>query len=131
MTEFDDLSTELASGEVRLVPLADHHLRPLRAACAEDPDIWLIYPHSMLGEHFDAAIASRRATPGVIFAAFLGREVVGLTSYLRPDTGNGIVEIGGTYIAPRVRGTAFNRTMKKLLIEHAFALGLSPHRLPG
>ena len=114
---------ELACGDVRLALLADHHLEPLRAACAEDPDIWEIYPHSMLGEHFDTAIAGRKATPGVMFAACLGEEVVGITSYLRPDPANGVVEIGGTYIAPRVRGTSYNRTMKKLLIKHAFACG--------
>lgn len=123
MTGIENLRAELTSAEVRLVPLADYHLEPLRAACAEDPDIWEIYPHSMLGDHFDAAIGSRRATPGVIFAACLGEDVVGITSYLRPDPANGVVEIGGTYIAPRVRDTHYNRTMKKLLIEHAFAQG--------
>jgi RimJ/RimL family protein N-acetyltransferase len=120
---FASLRTELISGEVRLTPLADHHLEPLRAACAEDQDIWHIYPHSMLGEHFDAAMAGRKAMPSVIFAACLGEDVVGITSYLRPDPANGVVEIGGTYIAPRVRGTSFNPTMKKLMIEHAFAQG--------
>jgi RimJ/RimL family protein N-acetyltransferase len=117
------LQRELMAGEVRLTPLADQHLEALRAACAEDPHIWEIYPHSMLGEHFDAAIAGRGATPGVIFAACLGEDVVGITSYLRPDQHNGVVEIGGTYIAPRVRGTTYNRAMKKLLIDHAFDQG--------
>jgi RimJ/RimL family protein N-acetyltransferase len=121
------LEAELAAGDVRMVPLAECHLEPLRAACAEDPDIWDIYPHSMLGDHFDAAIAGRRAMPGVIFAACLGDDVVGVTSYLRPDPANGVVEIGGTYIAPRVRSTGYNLAMKKLLIEHAFAQGY--HRI--
>jgi RimJ/RimL family protein N-acetyltransferase len=122
-SDFSALEATLVAGQVCLIPLADHHLEPLRAACAEDPDIWQIYPHSMLGEHFDAAIAARKAMPGVIFAACLGGEVVGITSYLRPDPANGVVEIGGTYITPRVRGTDYNRTMKKLMIEHAFAEG--------
>ena len=121
--DFSELRVELTSGEVRILPLGDHHLEALRAACAEDSDIWDIYPHSMQDEHFDVAIAKRKATPGVIFAACLGDQIVGITSYLRPDSVNGVVEIGGTYIAPRVRGTDFNRTMKKLLIEHAFAQG--------
>ena len=42
---------------VRLEPLSDQHLEPLRTACAQDPDIWEIYPVSMLGEHFDPAAA--------------------------------------------------------------------------
>jgi RimJ/RimL family protein N-acetyltransferase len=119
------LSTELADGEVRLVPLADGHLEPLRAVCAEDPDIWEIYPYSMLGEHFDAAIARRRAAAGVNFAAFRDQEVVGITAYLRPEAANGVVDIGGTYIAPRMRGTGYNGRMKRLLIEHAFACGFN------
>ena len=123
MTGFDNLCVELVASDLRLSLLAEHHLEGLRAACAEDPDIWEIYPHSLLGEHFDASIAGRKASPGVIFAVMQGDEVVGITSYLRPDPRNGVVEIGGTYIVPRVRGTAFNRTMKKLLIEHAFAQG--------
>ena len=117
------LSTELTNGEVRLVPLADRHLEELRAVCAEDQEIWEIYPYSMLGEHFDEAIAARRAAPGANFAAFQGEEVVGITSYLRPDAVQGVVDIGGTYIAPRMRGTDFNRRMKRLMIEHAFACG--------
>lgn len=52
MSSLEALQTELADGEVRLVPLANAHIEPLRAACAEDPDIWEIYPFSMLGEHF-------------------------------------------------------------------------------
>ena len=123
MTEFEELRFEIISGDVRLIPLADYHIEPLRAACAEDPQVWEIYPHSMLGDHFNTAIETRRATPGVIFAACLGEDVVGITSFLRPDPANGVVEIGGTYIAPRMRGTDYNRTMKKLLIEHAFAQG--------
>ena len=123
MTDFANLHTELISGDVRLIPLADEEIEPLRAACAEDPDIWEIYPHSMLGDHFDTAIETRKATPGVIFAACLGEDVVGITSFLRPDPANGVVEIGGTYIVPRLRGTSYNRIMKKLLIEHAFAHG--------
>jgi RimJ/RimL family protein N-acetyltransferase len=121
--DFSALRAELRAGEVCLSPLAEHHIDPLRVACAEDPDIWHIYPHSMLGEHFDTAMAARQSTPSVIFAACQAGEVAGITSYLRPDPANGVVEIGGTYIAPRVRGTSLNRTMKKLMIEHAFAQG--------
>ena len=47
----------LIHGRVRLEPLSDQHIEPLRAACAQDPDIWEIYPVSMLGEHFDPAAA--------------------------------------------------------------------------
>ena len=34
-----ELSKILESGAVRLEPLVEHHLEPLRAACAEDQEI--------------------------------------------------------------------------------------------
>lgn len=123
MADIAALGTELADGEVRMALFADRHLEPLRAACAEDPDIWQIMPRSLLGEHSDAEIASRRVGPGVLFAACQGERVVGTTAYLRPDADEGVLELGGTYIAPSVRGTGYNRRMKRLLIEHAFACG--------
>ena len=47
-----------------------------------------------------------------------------MTNFINPDA-FGVVEIGGTYISPSVRGTGFNRGMKKLLVEHAFANGFT------
>jgi RimJ/RimL family protein N-acetyltransferase len=117
------LRTELADGEVRMELFADRHVEPLRLACAEDTEIWQIMPQRLLGEDFDAAIAARRAAAGVLFAACQGERVVGTTAYLRPDAGEGVLELGGTYIAPSLRGTGYNRRMKRLLIEHAFACG--------
>lgn len=119
----DPLRAVLAAGPVRLEPFGAAHIEPLRAACAQDPAIWDIYPYSMLGEHFDRAIAVRAATPGVTFAVHNAGEFAGTTMYLRPDPVNGTVEIGGTYLAPRVRGNGCNAAMKRLLIDHAFANG--------
>ena len=51
------LNAVLESDDVRLEPFAEHHLELLRAACAEDRDIWEIYPVNMLGERFDEAMA--------------------------------------------------------------------------
>ncbi|MDZ4308224.1 GNAT family protein [Allopontixanthobacter sp.] len=122
-----DLSTVLEDNPVRLEPLAAHHLEPLRAACAEDPDIWQIYPVNMLGEGFDQAMAEFHGFANWVRFAVIDMErgrVVGMTNYINPDR-FGAVEIGGTYISPSVRGTGFNRQMKKLLIEHAFAHGFN------
>ncbi|RGP39794.1 hypothetical protein BPTFM16_00068 [Altererythrobacter insulae] len=119
------LNAVLESDDVRLEPFAEHHLEPLRAACAEDRDIWEIYPVNMLGEGFDEAMARfHQLENWVRFAVIDTRDgkVVGCTNYINPDPW-GVVEIGGTYIAPGVRGGAFNRTKKKLMIEHAFACG--------
>ena len=48
--------------------------------------------------------------------------VVGMSCYISPIE-HGVVEIGFTYIAPKVRGTGLNRGMKTLLLNHAFACG--------
>merc|ERR1712185_212845 len=82
-------------------------LEPLRAACAEDQEIWDIYPHSMLGEHFDPVLrAVRSASNRLCFAAIdrSANRVVGMSCYISPSE-HGVVEIGFTYIAPKVRGT--------------------------
>lgn len=123
MADLAALRAELADGEVRLELFADRHVEPLRAACAEDPDVWQIMPRSLLGEHFDAELASRRSGTGVLYAACRGDRVIGTTAFLRPDPAEGVLEIGGTYIAPSARGTGFNGRMKRLMIEHAFACG--------
>jgi RimJ/RimL family protein N-acetyltransferase len=34
------------------------------------------------------------------------------------------IEIGNSYIVPRLRGTGFNTRLKKLMLDHAFACGL-------
>lgn len=118
------LSRILELAPVRLVPLGDEHIEPLRAVCREDQEIWEIYPVNLGGDGFDDAIALWRSSDWVNFAVIDTRDgaLVGTTSYIRP-TAFGVVEIGGTYISPRVRGGPFNRAMKKLLIEHAFACG--------
>lgn len=118
----DKLSTVLEEGRVRLEPLAAHHIEPLRAACAQDQDIWEIYPVNMLGPDFDKAMAAFHSLDSWVRFAVLDTQdgqVVGMTNYINPDQ-FGVVEIGGTFIVPKVRSSGFNRTMKKLLIEHAF-----------
>lgn len=119
------LKATLEDGDVRLEPFSEHHLEPLRAACAEDREIWDIYPVNMLGEDFDKAMAHfHQLDSWVRFAVLDSRsgKVVGCTNFINPDPW-GVVEIGGTYIAPQVSGSEFNRTKKKLMIEHAFACG--------
>lgn len=120
----DPLRTILERGDVRLEPLAKTHVEPLRAACAKDREIWDIYPFSMLDEHFEKAMEQFHATASwVRFAVLDQGTVVGMTSYYNADRTNRAVTIGGTYIEPAVRGTGFNRTMKELMIDHAFASG--------
>ena len=121
----NQLLATLELDPVRLEPLGDHHIEPVRAACKLDPDIWQIYPVNLGGDGFDAALAMFRSSPDWVNFAVIetaSDELVGLTNFIRPNE-FGVVEIGGTYIVPRIRGGRFNRTMKKLMIEHAFACG--------
>lgn len=124
----DSLQTVLADGVVRLEPLVEHHIAPLRAACAKDQEIWQIYPFSMLEEHFEQAMERFHQTDNCFRFAVLHiagdmKNVVGMTSFINPDMANGVVEIGGTYVEPAVRGSGFNDVMKRLMIDHAFASG--------
>lgn len=118
------LEVPLADGNVRIVPFQPDHVEPLREACAKDRDIWEIYPVNMLDEDFDAQIRAFHGEQGwVRFAALDDERVVGTTSYISADLANGTVMIGSTYIEPSVRGSGFNRRMKGLMIDHAFACG--------
>lgn len=118
------LDRALIDGEVRLLPFRVEHAEPVRLACAQDRDIWRIYPVNMLAENADELIRQFHGDEGwVRFAVLHGDEVVGTTSYIHPDAANAKLMIGGTYIAPSVRGTGFNRRMKTLMIDHAIACG--------
>lgn len=118
------LGTPLFDREVHLVPFAREHAGPLRRACEQDREIWQIYPVNMLADDAEAMLKRFHGEEGwVRFAVLNDGEVVGTTSYIHPDPANGTVMIGGTYIAPSVRGTGFNRRMKHLMIDHAFACG--------
>jgi RimJ/RimL family protein N-acetyltransferase len=119
-----NLASPMADGDVRLEPLTEAHREPLRRACAEDPDIWQIYPMSFFGDGFDPAF-DKCLRPGnsTGFAAFLHDEMVGMSSYLDIETKHGSVQIGRTFFVPRVRGSGLNRRVKQLMLERAFATG--------
>lgn len=123
------LHAPMADGATRVRALTPADREPLRASCAADPDIWAIYPYSMLGDAFDPAFDRLMATDQTTlkFAILQEGALVGCTSYLRLDPENAVVEIGGTYIQPSVRGTGLNRCVKELLLARAFMCGL--HRV--
>jgi RimJ/RimL family protein N-acetyltransferase len=120
------LAAAMADGELRLEPLAEEHREPLRRACAEDPEVWAIYPMSFFGSHFDASFAACLGQPRQSgFAIFGGERLVGMSSYLGVDEANRTLEIGRTYIAPSMRGTGFNGRVKRLMLDRAFAAGFT------
>ena len=119
-----DLLAPLRDTDLLLTPLDETHRDDLRAACAEDPEIWRIYASNFGPPDFDRNFTTLLANPGRLpFAILLEGKLIGMTAYLRIDLPGDTLEIGNTYIAPSTRGTGLNRRMKTLLIEHAFACG--------
>jgi len=119
----NDLAVPMASGTLRLEPLAEKHREPLKRACAADSDIWRIYPVSMMGDAFDPGFDAMCATVNrVPFAIVLNGETIGMTSYF-VDAANRVVEIGGSFITPRLRGSGVNPVVKRMMLERAFSQG--------
>lgn len=119
-----DLGDPMARGEVRLEPMAEAHRAALKAACAEDLEVWPIYATSWDPEHFDETfdlVMSLKRWRR--FAIFSGGELVGMSCYINVDPQRGALEIGNTYYAPAMRGTGFNRTVKDLMISRAIDCG--------
>lgn len=120
------LDAPMRDGEVRVEPAREEHREPLRSACAEDVEIWTIYPASFLDPHFDpgfeAFFDDSRAQAFVLFA---GDALAGMTSFLNIDDVNRSLEIGRTYIVPRLRGTGFNDRVKRLMLDRAFGCGFA------
>ncbi len=121
----DRLYVELADGDLRLVKLTEAHREVLRPVCAADADIWTIYSSSFGPGHFDPSFDALIGGGGRMpYAIFDGETLVGMTAWLRPDWSAQTVEIGNSFIHPDARGTGFNGRLKKLMIEHAFAVGI-------
>lgn len=121
----DMLYVELAAGDLRLVKLDEGHRDALRAACAADADIWPIYSSSFGPDHFDANFAALIDHESRMpYAIIDGERLIGMTAWLRPDWSAQTIEIGNSYIHPDARGTGVNGRVKKLMIDHAFAVGI-------
>ena len=108
----------------RAILFTDEWREQLKAACAEDREIWQIYANNFGPDGFDDSVAlyqssSRNRT----FVLFEGDELAGMSSYLGIEEGRGVLEIGGTYYRPKFRGTGFNRRAKDMMLRRAFECG--------
>lgn len=100
------------------------HREHLKAACAEDRDIWSIYSMNFGPEDFDRTIDGFSQKQNVrTFVLFDGGELAGMSSFLGIDEARQTLEIGGTYYRPHLRGTGFNRRVKNMMIARAFDCG--------
>ncbi|HEX8621406.1 MAG TPA: GNAT family protein [Allosphingosinicella sp.] len=123
-SRLESLGASMREGDLCLEPMAEAHRAALKAACAEDSDIWSIYSTSYDPDHFDAAfdlILSRPNWRG--FSIFVGGAMAGMSCYLGIDPERAVLEIGNTYYVPRLRGSGLNRRVKDLMLARAFGCG--------
>ncbi len=120
----DRIRAPMQEGDLRLEPLAETHREALKAACAEDREIWSIYSVSYGPDEFDESFDKIVARPnGQAFAIFSGDALAGMSAYLGIDPERQALEIGNTYYVPALRGTGFNRRVKDLMIGRAIDCG--------
>ena len=92
---------------------------------SEDREIWRIFANNFGPEGFDASIDRYTSNPNNrTFVLFDGQELAGMSSFLGIDPGRQVLEIGGTYYRPHLRGTGFNRRVKDMMLKRAFACGI-------
>jgi RimJ/RimL family protein N-acetyltransferase len=119
------LAEPMTGDRCRAEPFSEQHRKTLKAACAEDRDIWQIYANNFGPDGFDDSIDRYVSNPNNrTFVLFDGDELVGMSSYLGIDPNRQVLEIGGTYYRPRLRGTGFNRRVKDMMLGRAFDCGI-------
>jgi RimJ/RimL family protein N-acetyltransferase len=125
MIGLDRLGEPMAGDRCRAEPFSEQYCEALKAACAEDGEIWEIYANNFGPDGFDDSIERYIGNPANrTFVLFDGNELAGMSSYLGIDGGRQVLEIGGTYYRPHLRGTGFNRRVKDMMLTRAFASGI-------
>jgi N-acetyltransferase len=115
----------LKGRHARLVPLSLEHQGDLSEA-VRDGELWKLWYTSVPSpEGMKAEIERRlklqdegRMLPFTVLSA--DRKAVGMTTYMNADAPNRRVEIGSTWYAKSVQGTALNTECKLMLLTHAF-----------
>ncbi len=114
----------MQSGDLRLEPLAEEHREALRAASAQDLEIWSIYAWSWDPDHFDETFDRVMSLENWRrFAIFCGDALIGISCFIGIDPDRRVLEIGNTYYVPPLRGTGLNRRVKDLMIGRAIDCG--------
>ena len=118
-----DLGAPMAGNGARAEAWTEAWREPLKAACAQDLDIWSIYATNFGPEGFDESFDKIISLPWERFVLFEGDELAGMSCFLHIDEGRGVLEIGNTYYRPKFRGTGFNRRVKEMMLRRAFDCG--------
>ena len=118
------LEAPMVGDGCRAEPFTEAHRGALKAACAEDREIWSIYSMNFGPPDFDATIDGFSGRPNnLTFVLFDGDEFAGMSSFITIDEERQCLEIGGTYYRPQLRGTRFNRRVKDMMLGRAFDSG--------
>lgn len=121
----DQLAEPMTGDGCRAELFIEDHREALRAACAEDSEIWRIYANNFGPDGFDQSIDFYRSSPrNRTFVLFDGDELAGMSSFLGIDETRQCLEIGGTYYRPHLRGSGFNRRVKDMMLKRAFDCGI-------
>jgi RimJ/RimL family protein N-acetyltransferase len=130
MIDLERLGEPMTGGGCRAEQFSEKHHEPLKAACAEDSEVWQIYANNFGPDGFDDSITRYVGNPSnrtfVLFAENSegDDELAGMSSYLGIDPNRQVLEIGGTYYRPHLRGTGFNRRVKDMMLKRAFDCGI-------
>ena len=125
MIDLERLAEPMAGKQCRGELFSEIYREPLKAACAEDRNIWQIYANNFGPDEFDDSITRYVSNPdNRTFVLFDGDELAGMSSYLGIDPARQVLEIGGTYYRPHLRGTGFNRRSKDMMLNRAFGCGI-------
>ena len=121
----DCLAQPMSGDGCRAELFGEQHRDALRAACAEDLDIWQIYSLNFGPSDFDRVIDMFSGMPNNrTFVLFNGAELAGMSSFIAIDESRQTVEIGATYYRPHLRGSGFNRRVKDMMLARAFGCGI-------
>src|SRR5687768_1433250 len=121
----DVLPVVLEGRLVRLEPIAPRHVEPL--VDAADPSVWRWTVEAndtpdLVRAHLERATASTADGTQVVFATIerASGAPVGCTRFLSIDPVNRHLEIGWTWVTPRLQGRGVNDEAKLLQLTHAF-----------
>ena len=125
MIDLERLAEPMTGDGCSAEPFCEARRADLKAACAEDRDIWDIYSNNFAPDGFDGSIDFYTSNPrNRTFVLFDGGELAGMSTFLGIDEGRQVLEIGGTYYRPHLRGSGFNRRVKDMMLGRAFDCGI-------
>src|SRR6476469_2446538 len=125
MIDLDGLSQLMTGDGCRAELFSEQFREPLKSACAEETEVWQIYANNFGPDGFDASIDRYVANPANrTFVLFDGDERAGMASFIGIDPARQVLEIGGTYYRPHLRGTGLNRRIKDMMLTRAFTCGI-------